>query len=105
MPRRRRQRFARIDRRFALAMPRRKQRDGAQSAFSRFEGRPGMSELIRFIALAAALGLAAGMVLGGVALLLAGPAHAHAHEPATRRAVELECVPVRVPSPPPRLET
>ena len=62
-----------------------------------------MSEMIRFIALAAALGLAAGMVLGGVALLLAGPAHAHA--PATRRAVELECVPVRVPSPPPRLET
>ncbi len=62
-----------------------------------------MSEMIRFIALAAALGLAAGMVLGGVALLLAAPAHAY--EPAARRAVELNCVPVRVPSPPPRLET
>jgi len=62
-----------------------------------------MSEMIRFVALAAALGLAAGMVLGGVALLLAAPAHAHEH--ATRRAVELECVPVRVPSSPPRLET
>ena len=39
-----------------------------------------MSEMIRFIALAAALGLAAGMLLGGVALLLAAPAHAQ--EPA-----------------------
>lgn len=62
-----------------------------------------MSEMIRFIALAAALGLAAGMLLGGVALLLAAPAHAQ--EPAPRPAVELECVPVlRMPSAPARLE-
>ena len=62
-----------------------------------------MSEMIRFIALAAALGLAAGMLLGGVALLLAAPAHAQ--EPAPRPAVERECVPVlRMPSPPARLE-
>ena len=62
-----------------------------------------MSEMIRFIALAAALGLAAGMLLGGVALLLAAPVHAQ--EPAPRPAVERECVPVpRLPSPPARLE-
>jgi hypothetical protein len=43
------------------------------------------------------------MLLGGVALLLAAPAHAQ--EPAPRPAVELECVPVlRMASPPARLE-
>jgi hypothetical protein len=62
-----------------------------------------MSEMIRFVALAAALGLAAGMLLGGMALLLAAPAHAQ--EPAPRPAVELECLPVlRKPLPPARLE-
>ena len=62
-----------------------------------------MSEMIRFVALAAVLGLAAGMLLGGVALLLAAPAHAQ--EPAPRAAVGLECLPVlRTPSPPARLE-
>jgi hypothetical protein len=62
-----------------------------------------MSEMIRFIALATALGLAAGMLLGGVALLLAAPAHAQA--PAPRPLVELECVPApRMPSPLSRLE-
>jgi len=62
-----------------------------------------MTEMIRFVALAAALGLAAGMVLGGVALLLAGPAHAQ--EPAPQGSVERECVPaLRMPSPPSRLE-
>lgn len=62
-----------------------------------------MSEMIRFVALAAALGLAAGMLLGGLALLLAAPAHAQA--PAPRPALELECLPVpRTPSPPARLE-
>ena len=62
-----------------------------------------MSEMIRFIALAAALGLAAGMLLGGVALLFAAPAHAR--EPALRPAVELECLPVlRMPPAPARLE-
>ena len=59
--------------------------------------------MIRFVALAAALGLAAGMLLGGVALLLAAPAHAQ--QPAPRAAVGFECVPVlRSPSPPARLE-
>ncbi|MGQ0544639.1 MAG: hypothetical protein ACT4P3_04800 [Betaproteobacteria bacterium] len=59
--------------------------------------------MIRFVALAAALGLAAGMLLGGVALLLAAPAHAQA--PAARPALELQCVPLpRAPSPPARLE-
>jgi len=62
-----------------------------------------MGEMIRFVALAAALGLAAGLLLGGVALLLSAPAQAQ--EPAPRRSVELECVPVlRLPSPPSRLE-
>ena len=62
-----------------------------------------MSEMIRFIALATALGLAAGMLLGGVALLLAAPAHAQA--PAPRPPVERECVPVlRTPPPLSRLE-
>jgi hypothetical protein len=43
------------------------------------------------------------MLLGGVALLLAAPAHAQAHAP--RPPVELECVPVlRMPSPLSRLE-
>ena len=57
-----------------------------------------MGEMIRFVVLAAALGLAAGMLLGGVALLLAAPAHAQA--PAPRPALELECVPVPRPSAP-----
>ena len=62
-----------------------------------------MSEMIRFVVLAAALGLAAGMLLGGVALLLAAPAHAR--ESAPRVTAGLECVPVlRSPSPPARLE-
>lgn len=62
-----------------------------------------MSEMIRFVALAAALGLAAGMLLGGVALLLAAPAHAR--EPTARPAVDVECAPApRVPSPRARLE-
>ena len=62
-----------------------------------------MNEMIRFVALAAALGLAAGMLLGGVALLLAAPAHA---SPASAPpGVALECVPVaRPPAPPARLE-
>lgn len=60
-----------------------------------------MVEMIRFMALAAALGLAAGMLLGGVALLLAAPAHA---QEAGRPAV-LDCAPVlRLRSPPARLE-
>lgn len=33
-----------------------------------------MTDVLRFIVLAAALGLAAGLVLGGMALLLAAPA-------------------------------
>jgi hypothetical protein len=72
-------------------------------ASAEIEGRSGVSEMIRFVALAAALGLAAGMLLGGVALLLAAPAHAQT--PAPQAAVGLECVPVlRRPSPPVRLE-
>jgi hypothetical protein len=62
-----------------------------------------MSEIFRFVALAAALGLAAGMLLGGVALLLSAPAHAQF--PAPRPAVELDCAPVARPAAPlPRLE-
>ena len=61
-----------------------------------------MAEMIRFVALAAALGLAAGMLLGGVALLLAAPAHAQASGP---RAMELQCVPApRLPAAPLRME-
>lgn len=50
-----------------------------------------MNELVRLIALAAGLGLAAGMVLGGVALLLAAPAYAAEARP---RTPHLECLPV-----------
>jgi len=52
-------------------MARRRLRTGAQSSFSRNRRRSAVSEMIRFVAFAAALGLAAGMLLGGVALLLA----------------------------------
>lgn len=61
-----------------------------------------MSEIVRFLALAAALGLAAGMLLGGVALLLAAPAHAQ--ERPSRPAMAMECMPVALPAPPARLE-
>jgi hypothetical protein len=61
-----------------------------------------MTEIVRFLALAAALGLAAGMLLGGVALLLAAPAHAQ--EPPARPAMTVECMPVAPPSRPGRLE-
>jgi hypothetical protein len=61
-----------------------------------------MNEIVRFLALAAALGLAAGMLLGGVALLLAAPAHAQ--EAPARAAMALECIPVALPARPARLE-
>ena len=35
-----------------------------------------MNDILRFLALAVAVGLAAGMVLGGIALALAAPAYA-----------------------------
>jgi hypothetical protein len=52
-----------------------------------------MTDVLRFILFAAALGLAAGLMLGGVALLLAAPAHAMADDVGTR-PVELSCLPV-----------
>ena len=62
-----------------------------------------MNDVLRFLGLAAALGVAAGMVLGAVALLLAAPAHAE--EPG-HGSVNYECLPVlRAPGPPPRIET
>jgi hypothetical protein len=61
-----------------------------------------MNDVFRFLALAAALGVAAGMVLGAVALLLAAPAHAVEPRPG---GVDYECLPVlRTPGPPPRIE-
>jgi hypothetical protein len=63
-----------------------------------------MNDVLRFIALAAALGLAAGLVLGGMALVLSAPAYAGETE-AAEAAVGLSCLPVvRRASPPPRLE-
>jgi len=63
-----------------------------------------MGEMIRFVALAAALGLAAGMLLGGVALLLAAPAHAQAG--VRRAAPQWQCVPApRRPAPGASIET
>lgn len=50
-----------------------------------------MNDLIRFIALAVVLGVAAGMMLGGVALLLAAPAYASERK---EHHVRLECMPV-----------
>jgi hypothetical protein len=61
-----------------------------------------MTEIVRFLALAAALGLAAGMLLGGVALLLAAPAHAT--QAVAPPAMALECMPVARPARPARLE-
>ena len=61
-----------------------------------------MNDVFRFLALAAALGVAAGMVLGAVALLLSAPAYAD--EP-RHGSVDYECLPVlRTPGPPPRIE-
>jgi hypothetical protein len=61
-----------------------------------------MNDVLRFLGLAAALGVAAGMVLGAVALLLAAPAHA---DEARHGGVDYECLPVlRMPVPPPRIE-
>jgi len=63
-----------------------------------------MNEVFRFIALAAALGLAAGMVLGAVALLLAAPAQAQ-ERLSREQPAQVECMPVlRLPAPPRRLE-
>ena len=62
-----------------------------------------MTDVLRFIALAAALGLAAGLFLGGVALLLSAPAHAR--PTAEGPVAPYECVPVmRRPAPRARLE-
>ena len=57
-----------------------------------------MTDVLRFILFAAALGLAAGLVLGGMALLLAAPAHA-VEDGAGEPAATLSCLPVvrRVP--------
>lgn len=63
-----------------------------------------MTEIVRFLALAAALGLAAGMLLGGVALLLAGPAHAQEGTSRPATAMAMECMPVALPARPARLE-
>jgi hypothetical protein len=63
-----------------------------------------VTDVLRFILFAAALGLAAGLLLGGMALILAAPAHALEGAGSTR-AVELSCLPVvRRVVPPGRLE-
>jgi hypothetical protein len=63
-----------------------------------------MTEVLRFILFAAALGLAAGLMLGGMTLLLAAPAHAVDGD-GGKPAAELSCLPVlRGVAPPDRLE-
>ena len=63
-----------------------------------------MNDVLRFLALAAALGLAAGLVLGGMALMLSAPAYAGEGQ-AESEAVGLSCLPVlRRASPPHRVE-
>jgi hypothetical protein len=63
-----------------------------------------MTDVLRFLLFAAALGLAAGLVLGGMALLLAAPAHAVGGG-GGELAAELSCLPVlRRVAPPDRRE-
>ena len=62
-----------------------------------------MNDVLRFIGLAAALGLAAGMILGTMALVLAAPAHAERPADAAEHG-ECRPAPAHVPTAPHRLE-